>query len=357
MQDPEIPRDLDHEALDAYLAFRYVPSPHERVHGGAQAAAGPHARVRGGRAARSSATGSWITRASGSFGRRGRAARGDPRGQSGAATRQRMVADVPLGRVPVGRRRLRRGRGRDGRGLRRSPSRRSRSASRLERLDELPLARLVAEHFGTEHHELVVEPRAIEILPTIVRHYGEPFADAIGDPELLPGRDGPRARHGGAQRRRRRRGVRRLPALRRATRRWPDGPCARAGCGMRPPRSPAGCPAARERRLAGPAGSAGSAGTACGWTVPTRYIAYMTDLHGLHRSRLYTPEYAELVGPGRVDATIRGPWERSSAARRRRPDARRGHADLPARRPAHQGRHRDDGRARWRVARRCSTTS
>src|SRR5690242_4803091 len=27
MQDPEIPRDLDPEALDAYLAFRYVPSP------------------------------------------------------------------------------------------------------------------------------------------------------------------------------------------------------------------------------------------------------------------------------------------------------------------------------------------
>ena len=53
-----------------------------------------------------------------------------------------------------------------------------------ERLNELPLARLVAERFGTDHHELIVEPDAIEIIPKIVRHYGEPFADATAIPSF-----------------------------------------------------------------------------------------------------------------------------------------------------------------------------
>jgi asparagine synthase (glutamine-hydrolysing) len=48
--------------------------------------------------------------------------------------------------------------------------------------DELRYARLVAERFGTEHHELIVEPRAIEVLPTLVRHYGEPYGDSSAIP-------------------------------------------------------------------------------------------------------------------------------------------------------------------------------
>ncbi len=48
--------------------------------------------------------------------------------------------------------------------------------------NELPRARMVAERFGTDHHELVVKPDAIEILPKLVRHYGEPFADPRRSP-------------------------------------------------------------------------------------------------------------------------------------------------------------------------------
>lgn len=50
------------------------------------------------------------------------------------------------------------------------------------RYDEVSGARLVAERFGTEHHEFVVEPRAAEILPMLVRHYGEPYADSSALP-------------------------------------------------------------------------------------------------------------------------------------------------------------------------------
>jgi asparagine synthase (glutamine-hydrolysing) len=48
--------------------------------------------------------------------------------------------------------------------------------------NELPLARLVAERYGTEHHEFVVEPRATELLPKLVQHYGEPYADSSALP-------------------------------------------------------------------------------------------------------------------------------------------------------------------------------
>ncbi len=48
--------------------------------------------------------------------------------------------------------------------------------------DEVRFARMVAARYGTEHHELVVEPRALDVLPKLVRHYGEPF----GDPSAVP---------------------------------------------------------------------------------------------------------------------------------------------------------------------------
>src|SRR5205085_8821015 len=51
-----------------------------------------------------------------------------------------------------------------------------------EAFNELPHARRVAARFGTDHHEMVVEPDATAILPRLVRHYGEPYADASAIP-------------------------------------------------------------------------------------------------------------------------------------------------------------------------------
>jgi asparagine synthase (glutamine-hydrolysing) len=48
--------------------------------------------------------------------------------------------------------------------------------------DELAYARLVSDYFSTEHHEFVVRPNAIEILPKLVWHYNEPFADSSAIP-------------------------------------------------------------------------------------------------------------------------------------------------------------------------------
>ena len=51
-----------------------------------------------------------------------------------------------------------------------------------EDFNELPYARLVAERYSTDHHELVVRPQFMDILPTLVRHYGEPYADSSALP-------------------------------------------------------------------------------------------------------------------------------------------------------------------------------
>ena len=45
-----------------------------------------------------------------------------------------------------------------------------------------PYAKLIAEQYGTDHHELVVEPDMASVVPELVRHYGEPFADSSALP-------------------------------------------------------------------------------------------------------------------------------------------------------------------------------
>ena len=47
---------------------------------------------------------------------------------------------------------------------------------------ELKYARIIADRFGTEHHEYIVKPDAIEILPKLVWHYNEPYADSSALP-------------------------------------------------------------------------------------------------------------------------------------------------------------------------------
>ena len=54
---------------------------------------------------------------------------------------------------------------------------------------ELKYAKRVAEHVGAEYNEFIVKPNAIEILPTLVEHYGEPFADPSAIPTYYVSRE------------------------------------------------------------------------------------------------------------------------------------------------------------------------
>ena len=54
--------------------------------------------------------------------------------------------------------------------------------------NELDNARLVAERYGTDHHELLLRPDAAQLLPEIVDAFDEPYADSSALPTYLVSR-------------------------------------------------------------------------------------------------------------------------------------------------------------------------
>jgi asparagine synthase (glutamine-hydrolysing) len=97
------------------------------------------------------------------------------------AVRAHMVSDVPLGAFLSG--------GVDSSGvvgmMARASSRPVKTFSigfDEPEYDELEHARVVARHFGTDHHEFVVRPDGLSILGDLVSHFDEPFADSSAIP-------------------------------------------------------------------------------------------------------------------------------------------------------------------------------
>ena len=97
------------------------------------------------------------------------------------AVRRRLVADVPIGAFLSG--------GIDSSTVvalmaeaSAAPVRTFSIGFEEREFDERPYARLVARRYGTDHHEYVVRPAAIEILPRLLWHYNEPYADASAIP-------------------------------------------------------------------------------------------------------------------------------------------------------------------------------
>ena len=97
------------------------------------------------------------------------------------AVRIRLVADVPLGAFLSG--------GIDSSTVVALMARQMRTPVKsfsigfdYQDFDELKYARRIAEHFKTEHHEEVVRPDALSLLPRLVWHYDEPFADSSAIP-------------------------------------------------------------------------------------------------------------------------------------------------------------------------------
>ena len=103
------------------------------------------------------------------------------------AVRLRMVADVPVGALLSG--------GVDSSlvvalmaGMSGEPVRTFSIGFEEEAFDELPWAARVAERYGTRHHPEVVRGEVEPLLTDLVRHYGEPFADASAVPSFYVSR-------------------------------------------------------------------------------------------------------------------------------------------------------------------------
>lgn len=109
------------------------------------------------------------------------------RGLLGESVKLRLVSDVPLGAFLSG--------GLDSSavvatmaGLMDQPVRTFSIGFKESDFNELDHARKVARRFGTEHHELVLEPDVVDVLEDIAWYLDEPFGDSSAIPTFLVSR-------------------------------------------------------------------------------------------------------------------------------------------------------------------------
>jgi asparagine synthase (glutamine-hydrolysing) len=178
LQDQSLKRELDPAALEDYLAFGAVPAPRTVFRRVAQVPPAHYLVWEGGRAR----TAEYWDVAFAPRERRDEAEYLEEfRAVFEEAVRLRLVSDVPVGAFLSG--------GVDSSAVvaamaRQGPSRPvTTSVGFHERaFSELEHARAVARTLGTEHHEVVVAPRAADVLPRLVWHLDEPFADSSALP-------------------------------------------------------------------------------------------------------------------------------------------------------------------------------
>jgi asparagine synthase (glutamine-hydrolysing) len=174
-------RTPDLRSLDAYLALGYVP-PGGSAFAGVRRLPPGHVLVvddAGERVER------YWSPAAASLGPRPEAEWLElVRAEVGAAVRRRLISDVPLGALLSG--------GIDSSVVVALMAQAASGRVRTftigfgdERYDERHYARAVAERWGTEHEELVVEPDAAAVLPRLAEAFDEPFADSSALPTML----------------------------------------------------------------------------------------------------------------------------------------------------------------------------
>jgi asparagine synthase (glutamine-hydrolysing) len=184
LRQPGFSHDVDFDALEAFLAFNSIPAPltifrearklppgHLLIAKGGDVSLRRYARPRPVEAGR---------------------VRGESEEDLAEELRERLrdsvrahlVSDVPVGVMLSG--------GIDSSALaafaaRESPYRISTFSIGFEErsFNELEQARLVAEQYSTDHHELLVRPNAVELLPKLAEAFDEPFADSSALPTYL----------------------------------------------------------------------------------------------------------------------------------------------------------------------------
>ena len=181
---PGFASDVDLDALEAFLAFNSIPAPltifrearklpagHLLIAHGSDTSLRRYARPRPVPADRVRREGADVLAA-------------ELRERLRDSVRAHLVSDVPVGVMLSG--------GIDSSALaalaaRESPYRISTFSIGFEErsFNELEQARLVAERYSTDHHELILRPDAAELLPRLAEAFDEPFADSSALPTYL----------------------------------------------------------------------------------------------------------------------------------------------------------------------------
>lgn len=168
-----VPRDVDAAAIDEYLAYGYIPAPRTGFAGIRKL---PPGNIGVFRAAEMRVHRYWRVVYEPKLEMPRHELIAELRDRIHHAVRMRLVSDVPLGALLSG--------GLDSSAVvafmaRNVPRVKTFSIGFEDRdFDELRYARLVARTFETDHHEFVVRAPSADVLPMLVRHVGEPFADS-----------------------------------------------------------------------------------------------------------------------------------------------------------------------------------
>ena len=184
LRQPELSREVDGDALHAYLAFNSIPAPLTIFRAVRKLPPGhllscEAAGVKLSRFARPAPAPAERVR------REPAAALAEElRARLQDSVRAHLLADVPVGVLLSG--------GVDSSLLTALAARLSSHpvatfsiGFRERSFDELELARRVARRYGTDHHELIVAPQVAELLPRLVAAFDEPFADSSALPTYL----------------------------------------------------------------------------------------------------------------------------------------------------------------------------
>jgi asparagine synthase (glutamine-hydrolysing) len=183
---PGVPRTADLSAIDRYLTLGYVPAP-DTAFAGIRKLPAAHYLVVEARADRNLGAPEviryWRLPEPRAIRRHQRTSdlKRELVGQLEEAVRLRLISDVPLGAFLSG--------GVDSSAVVATMARVGSGTVKTfsigfsaKEYDETRYARMVAERYATDHQELVVEPDAVAVLPRLVWHYGEPFADPSAVP-------------------------------------------------------------------------------------------------------------------------------------------------------------------------------
>ncbi|WP_433515873.1 asparagine synthase (glutamine-hydrolyzing) [Nonomuraea sp. CA-143628] len=183
-QDPRLRREVDPVALDHYLTYKYVPAPwsiYQDVH------KLPPGHLLVWERGNVSVDRYWALDSSPRpvLDEKGEEER--LRELLLEATRIRMVSERPIGAFLSG--------GVDSSAVVAAMAMQSQKQVRTfcigfedGNYDERHKARMVAERYGTDHHELVVTSDLLDVLPRIAWHFDEPFADASAIPSFYVAR-------------------------------------------------------------------------------------------------------------------------------------------------------------------------
>jgi asparagine synthase (glutamine-hydrolysing) len=178
LHDPALKRVIDPAALDDYFSFGTVQAPRTVFHGIGQL---PPAHYLVWERGQVRICEYWDVPLGGALPRTERETLERLDAMLTDAVRVRLVSDVPLGAFLSG--------GVDSsavvEAMARLSSTRVVTASvgfSQDAFNELDHARAVASALGSDHHELVVEPDAADVLPRLVWHLDEPFADSSALP-------------------------------------------------------------------------------------------------------------------------------------------------------------------------------